>query len=392
MSKVECLESGCGETVYEQNLISHLHSSHDYSFNEAHELVSDDESTAFLSSPDVAEFEDELLLRMYETMKTIREMEKQIIQLSDQGEMPGTPHPCIGQEAVATGACLALQDDDVVTSTHRGHGHAIANGLDPRSVFAEIGGKESGVNGGRGGTMHMIDPTQGFLGQNAIVGAGASHAAGAALRLQMADDGDQIGAAFIGEGAMNQGIVPETMNIASIWNLPLLFICENNQYEVTFSWTEAIANESLPERAKGCGVSGKTINGQDVLSVYKEVTNAAEHVRNSEEPYFIECQTYRYSGHFAGEETILGDVAYRSPGELEYWRTKRDPITALASKLESADILSETEREHIDQEIREEIEEAEEFMENSEYPDDAEVMNDVYDNAEFDSFPLSTYR
>lgn len=390
MTLVDCPDEGCDRRVREPLLFDHLVERHGATYEEAHEAVAVHPSASFLSPPPVSEFDGDRLVRMYRRMRLIRDFEESVIRLGDEGEVPGSAHPCVGQEGVAVGVCEALGEDDLITSTHRGHGHLLARGLDPAAMLAEIGGRRGGTNGGKGGTMHMVDLGLGNIGQNAIVGANAPQMTGAVLQERLSG-GEAVGVAFFGEGAMNQGAAAEAMNLAAIWDLPVLFVCENNRYEVTLAWKEAIATEYLPARAEGLGVPGTTVDGQDVRRVYTAAREAVERARDGGGPYFIECQTYRFCGHFAAEDRFAG-LEYRPEGEREYWEAYRDPIASLAGAMEAAGVLSADEREAIDDEVADEVAEVEAYLRASDYPAAEDALTDVYANQDYEHFPAPGYR
>lgn len=339
----------------------------------------------------VGEYESNLLEEMYRQMAQIREFEETAQDLSNAGEIPGPVHLYLGQEAIAVGTCLALGTDDIIGSTHRGHGHVLAKGGDINQMMGELAGKETGLNRGRGGSMHMVDFSLGIFGCNAIVGASVPHVAGGVLSAKL-DGDDRIGIAFFGDGASNQGLVHETMNLAAVWDLPVIFLCENNQYAVSTHSNEATAGEHISDRAAGYGMSGETINGQNVLEVYETVTAAVEAAREDNQPRLIECETYRYSGHFAGEANLLSDRPYRSTDEIDVWEEEQDPITTFRQALLNADILSQAALDRIDDEVASQLEEAATFATESDYPDGERAFKDVYADQDYPNTPTSNYR
>ncbi|WP_227378142.1 thiamine pyrophosphate-dependent dehydrogenase E1 component subunit alpha [Haladaptatus halobius] len=338
-------------------------------------------------------FDEELLLEMYRRMQEIREFERKASELSDAGELPGAVHLYLGQEAVAVGACLALGDDDIIGSTHRGHGHVLAKGADIDEMMAEIAGKELGLNRGRGGSMHMVDFSLGIFGCNAIVGASVPHVAGGALSSKL-DGDDRVGVSFFGDGASNEGVVHETMNMAAVWDLPVVFLCENNGYAVSTPDEYAVAGDSVADRAAGYGFPSKTINGQNVLTVYEEVQKAVEGAREDSQPRLVECETLRYSGHFSGEEALswLEDRPYRPDGEVDDWKESRDPISTFREALVAAGVASEERLDEIDEEIATEIDEAAEFAVESEYPPAERAAENVYADQDYPHTPATKYR
>lgn len=335
---------------------------------------------------------DETILRqMYKRMREIREFELTAQDLSDSGEIPGPVHLYLGQEAIAVGTCLALGTEDIIGSTHRGHGHVLAKGADINKMMAELAGKETGLNNGRGGSMHMVDFSLGIFGNNAIVGASVPHVAGGVLSAKL-DGEDRVGVSFFGDGASNQGVVHETMNMAAVWDLPVVFLCENNQYAVSTPQETAVAGEKISDRAESYGMPGETIDGQNVIDVYETVKAAVENARNDSQPCLIECKTYRYTGHFSGETDLLKDRPYREDDEIETWKKERDPIETFRQALLEADVFGEDELSEIDDEVEVRLEEAAEFARESEYPDGAKAPKNTYTNQEYPNFPAAKYR
>jgi acetoin:2,6-dichlorophenolindophenol oxidoreductase subunit alpha len=304
---------------------------------------------------------------LYRTMRTIRAFEERVVVLVNANEIAGVTHEYVGEEAVATGVCAALREDDVVTSTHRGHGHLIAKGADVRRMMAELLGRVDGLNRGRGGSMHVADFAIGMLGANGIVGAGTPHAAGAAWAFQQAGT-DRIAVSFFGDGGVNQGLVLETLNLASLWHLPVLFVCENNGYAVTLSQERSTAG-SLVERAAAYGVAAESVDGMDVEAVLASTTAAVDRARSGGGPTFLECRTYRFFGHHTAERTMK--LGYRTEEEIARWR-ERDPLIVTGSRL--GDAL----RERIDNEVEGLLDEAVEFARVSARPDPSEALDFVY--------------
>lgn len=253
------------------------------------------------------------------TMWTIRRFEEAVDEMFARGLMHGTMHLSIGQEAVATGACLALRDDDQITSTHRGHGHCIAKGADLERMMAELLGKETGYCRGRGGSMHIADVATGNLGANGIVGGGIPIAAGAGLAQRLRGT-DGVVVSFFGDGAANEGAFHEGVNLAAIWDLPVVFVCENNGYGMSMSTARATRVERLATRAAGYGIPGLTVDGNDIQAVYDAVAAAATRARAGDGPTLVEVETYRWKGHSKSDKNL-----YRSREEIEEWKL-RDPI------------------------------------------------------------------
>lgn len=331
------------------------------------------------------------LVDLYELMVRIRAFERAVDALSEDGETPGNPHLCIGQEAVAAGVCGVLDADDYVGSTWRGHGHLLAKGVDDAAMLAEIAGSRDGVNGGRAGTMHMADLSVGAVGQNGIVGASASHVAGAALSATV-DGEDRVGVAFFSDGALNEGIVPETMNLAAIWDLPVVFVCENNQYAVSTPVEYSVANaENVPARAEAMGMPGRTIDGQDVVAVAEAAQEAVDHARGGDGPAFIEARTYRYSGHFAAEDDLLGDRSYRPDDEVSEWEA-RDPVGSFRDRLVEAGVAAAGELEDIETAVADDIDSARVRAAEGEHPPASAALAGVYADQDYETLPSEGYR
>ena len=312
-------------------------------------------------------------LHIYEQMVKIREFEEKANDLYMKALMPGLTHLYSGQEAVAVGVCEALRRDDYITSTHRGHGHCLAKGASVDLMFAELLGKEAGYCRGKGGSMHIADPDSGNLGANAIVGGSAGIATGAAFSAKMRGS-DQVAVCFFGEGALGQGLLYEVMNMASLWKLPVIYVCENNQYNEYTHFSEVTAGE-ITARAKAFGIYAETINGQDVQLVYEAMQKLVERARRGEGPAFLECLTYRYYGHHVGD---ISRTYYRSKEEEQEWQTTRDPLTLLAEKLIGQKLTDQSVLDHIHTDVLSEIENGVQFAINAPYPDPSEVDEDVY--------------
>lgn len=272
------------------------------------------------------------------TMWTIRRFEEAVDELFGRGLMHGTMHLSIGQEASATGGCLSLRDDDLITSTHRGHGHCIAKGADLERMMAELLAKETGYCRGRGGSMHIADVAKGNLGANGIVAGGIPIAAGAALAQQMRGV-DRVVLSFFGDGAANEGAFHEAVNLAAVWNLPVVFLCENNHYGMSMSTARAFKIERISERAAAYGIPGVTVDGNSLQDVYDEASAAVERARRGEGPTLIEAQTYRWKGHSKSDKNL-----YRSKEEIDEWKL-RDPIGRFETEIEEAGALSSQEIE-----------------------------------------------
>jgi pyruvate dehydrogenase E1 component alpha subunit len=311
----------------------------------------------------------ELALEMAERMLRIRAFETQANQLYLSAKMPGLTHLYIGEEAVAVGVCSALRRDDTITSTHRGHGHCIAKGADVRLMYCELLGKEEGYCRGKGGSMHIADHANGNLGANAIVGGSAGIATGAGFSAKALGT-DRVSICFFGEGALGQGLLYEVMNMASLWKLPVVYVCENNLYNEYTSYEDVTAG-SITARAEAFGIPAEEVDGQDVLAVYEAAARAVERARRGDGPSFLLCGTYRYQGHHVGD---VDRSYYRSKDEEERWQAARDPIALLAARL--GDASSEIER--IRERVEAEIDDAMTYALNAPYPDPSEVTSHVY--------------
>lgn len=312
-------------------------------------------------------------LHAYEQMSKIREFEEKVNELYMKALMPGLAHLYSGQEAVAVGVCEALRKDDYVTSTHRGHGHCLAKGASVDLMFAELLGKEAGYCKGKGGSMHIADPDSGNLGANAIVGGSAGIATGAAFSARMRGS-DQVAVCFFGEGALGQGLLYEVMNMASLWKLPVIYVCENNQYNEYTHFSEALAGE-VTARARAFGIHTETIDGQDVQLVNKTMRRLVERARRGEGPAFLECMTYRYYGHHVGD---INRAYYRSKEEEQEWRNTKDPLKLLADKLISQNLTDQKVLDQINADVKSEVEAGMQFAINAPFPNPMEVDQDIY--------------
>jgi len=282
------------------------------------------------------------------TMWTTRRFEEAVDDLFARGLMHGTMHLSIGQEASATGACMALRDDDAITSTHRGHGHCIGKGADLTRMMAELLAKETGYCRGRGGSMHIADVATGNLGANGIVGGGIPIAAGAALAYQLRGE-DHVVACFFGDGATNEGAFHEAVNLAAIWKLPVVFICENNKYGMSFSTEKSMAVDTIAERASAYGIPGVGVDGNDVAAVYDVVHAAVERARAGDGPTLVESVTYRHKGHSKSDKNL-----YRTREEISEWRDK-DPILQFEGVVRERGLLSDEEIQAVRTEAMEAI-------------------------------------
>lgn len=314
--------------------------------------------------------DDELVDWLY-NMMLIRRFEEEAEALSLRGKVPGGVHPAIGEEAVAVGVIRALAAGDVVTSTHRSHHHAIAKGLEPRAVMAELFGKVTGVAGGRGGSMHLADFDKGLWGSNGIVGGGLGIALGSSLgSKQMGLDRVSVG--FFGDGGANTGRVWEFINLATVWELPLVAVCENNMYAVETLSSTVTGGESIAQRASGFGLPSEQVDGQDVLAVYAATSRAVARAREGHGASFLEMLTYRYQGHNGGEI-----VTYRSDDEVDQWRSTKDPIERLQNHLVERDALSTELLDTIRQRVETTVADAITFAEESEWSDPSTASENV---------------
>ncbi len=315
----------------------------------------------------------EQYLHMYEQMAKIRAFEEQVNDLYKSARMPGLAHLYSGEEAIAVGVCEALRRDDYITSTHRGHGHCLAKGASVDRMFAELLGKEAGYCRGKGGSMHIADQDTGNLGANAIVGGSAGIATGAAFSAKRLGKG-QVAVCFFGDGALGQGLLYEVMNMASLWKLPVVYVCENNLYNEYTHNSETTAGE-ITARARAFGIHTEIVDGQDVCAVFATARALVERARRGEGPAFIECRTYRYYGHHVGD---INRAYYRSKSEEQEWLTQRDPLKILAGWLIGQKLTDAHVLDQILKEVQSEIEESVQFALDAPYPAVSEVDQDVY--------------
>lgn len=313
----------------------------------------------------------EEMLRLYETMYKIRRFEEQAGQIFSEGKIPGFLHVSIGQEACAAGALTFLRPTDTIGYTHRGHGHCIAKGADLKLMFAELFGKVNGYCKGKSGSMHIASPALGMLGANGIVGGGLPIVTGAALSAKLRNT-DDVSVALFGEGATGEGTFHESLNMAALWKLPVIYLCENNLYAEFTPKSTHMVNEFVVERAAGYKIPAVTVDGNDVLAVYEAVNEAIKRARSGEGPTFVECLTYRWSGHFVGDP-----MTYRPAEELEEWK-KRDPIPAFANYLTVTGVATGAQLEEIRNKVEVMIEEGIKFAEESPEPSPDILLQDVY--------------
>ena len=319
----------------------------------------------------LASLSNENMVDMYITMLKIRKFEEKASKLFAEGKIPGFVHLYIGEEAVATGVCSNLNEDDFITSTHRGHGHIIAKGGQLNEMMAELFGKATGYCKGKGGSMHIADASRGILGANGIVGAGHNIAVGAGITAQYKGT-DQVCICFFGDASTNQSTFHEALNLASVWKLPVVFVCENNLYGISMSQERHQAIEDVSDRAVAYNIPGVTVDGNDVFAVFEASKEAIKRARNKQGPTLIECKTYRHHGHFEGDPTT-----YRPAGELEEW-LKKDPIIRMEQFMIQNQIKTAEELEAIQADMDQQIKDAVEFAENSPLPSLESAVEDVY--------------
>ncbi|MBU8584035.1 thiamine pyrophosphate-dependent dehydrogenase E1 component subunit alpha [Bacillus paralicheniformis] len=309
---------------------------------------------------------------MYQKMLEIRYFEDRVHQLFAKGILPGFVHLYAGEEAVAAGVCAHLNDEDTITSTHRGHGHCIAKGCDLKGMMAEIYGKSAGLCKGKGGSMHIADFDKGMLGANGIVGGGFPLACGAALTAKYKKT-KNVSVCFFGDGANNQGTFHEGINLAAIWKLPVIFVAENNGYGEATPFSYASSCESIADRAAAYGIPGIRVDGKDAAAVFQAAGRAIERAKNGEGPTLIECMTYRNYGHFEGDAQ-----RYKTNDEKAVHQEEKDAIAVFKSELLAKGLMSEEEQLRIEKEVEEVVEEAVAFSEKSAYPEETELLTDVY--------------
>jgi TPP-dependent pyruvate/acetoin dehydrogenase alpha subunit len=311
--------------------------------------------------------------RMYRKMLSIRLFEEQVNDLYTRALMPGLAHLYIGEEAVAVGICEALQSDDYITSTHRGHGHCLAKGASPDRMFAELLGKEAGYCRGKGGSMHIADPATGNLGANAIVAGSVGIATGAAFSAKRLGT-NRVTVCFFGEGALGQGVLYEVMNLAQLWSLPIIYACENNLYCEYTHYSETTAGDILM-RGSAFGLHTESVDGQDVRSVHATAKRLVDRARRGSGPAFLLCNTYRYHGHHVGD---INRDYYRSKQEEQRWKIERDPIKLLRDWIIDQNLGDPQTLERIHAEVEAEIRKAVEFAIAAPYPKPEEAEQDVY--------------
>lgn len=315
--------------------------------------------------------EKDKLIEMYRKMVTIRRFEEKVSKLFAQGSIPGFVHVYIGQEAVAVGVCSALRKDDYITSTHRGHGHCIAKGGDIKRMMAELFGRVTGYCKGKGGSMHIAETEIGILGANGIVGGALPIAPGVAFAAREKGT-DRVVVCFFGDGASSQGSFHESLNISSVWKLPIVYVCENNLYANTAPFAIQMNVEHVAMKAMAYDIPETIVDGNDVLAVYKAAEDAVRRARDGKGPTLIECKTYRWHGHYEGDPEV-----YRTPDEVLQWKEK-DPLPAFKKYLTGNNIVDGSELDRIDKGIMDDVKEAVKFAEGSVEPDVTDALKDVF--------------
>jgi acetoin:2,6-dichlorophenolindophenol oxidoreductase subunit alpha len=310
----------------------------------------------------------ERLREFLREMLLIRRFEEKVEERFRAGELPGFLHVAIGQEAIAVGVCKALEDGDVIASTHRAHGHTLAKGTHPNELMAELYGKVEGCSHGYGGSMHLYDVERGNLGANAVVGGGLPAITGAALAFKMRGE-PRVAVAFFGDGATNIGTFHESLNLAQLWRVPALFVCENNHYAESTPAAQQLPIEDLEQRAVAFGMTSLKVDGQDVEAVYKATKKGLEHAREGKGPVFLLCETFRLTGHYVGDPQV-----YRPKEEVREVRAKHDPLPKLREKLE----ISDDDWEELDREVSELVEGSVEFAKNGTDPKPEDALKNVY--------------
>ena len=321
-------------------------------------------------------FSKEQILHLYREMVNIRRTEEQLAKSYQAGNIPGACHTYIGQEAVAAGVCAHLRPDDVVFSTHRGHGHALAKGVPPRQVIAELFGKATGCSRGRGGSMHLFAPEVGLMGTTGIVGPNILQATGAGYSFKLLKS-DRVSVGFFGDGAVSNGAFHEGINMAAIWDLPVIYVCENNMYATEVAFAYATKNQDVAERARSYGIPGIQVDGNDVIAIHEAARAAVERARAGHGPTLIEARTYRTRPHAEG----MRDSGYRTAEEIAEWK-QRDPITLLRDGAVTRGIAVTADFDAIDEEIRAIVADALEFATSSPFPEPETATLFIFSNSQ----------
>ena len=316
---------------------------------------------------------------LLERMMTIRMFEDTIGKLFYKGQIPGFIHLSIGQEGTSVGSCAALRDTDYIGTTHRGHGHIIAKGVDLNRMMAELFGRLDGFNRGKGGSMHVFDKSKGVLGANGIVGGGIPIVTGGALSAKL-EGKDRVAMCFFGDGASNEGTFHEALNLAAVWKLPAVYVCENNQYGEFTPLKDATAVAKISQRAAAYDIPGVTVDGNDVEVVYQAASDAVARARRGEGPTLLECMTYRWHGHFHGEEALLGSRKYRESEEIERWK-KLCPIAQYKAKLEREKVLTAEQIAALERAATDKVNAAVEFAQKSPMPKGEDALEDLFAEA-----------
>ena len=324
------------------------------------------------------------LIKLYTTMANIRNFEERGVPEAGQRRVSAALHSSVGQEAVPTGICAHLSDEDYIASTHRGHGHCIAKGVDPKRMMAELFGRSTGPNKGKGGSMHIADMSKGMLGTNGVVAASVPLAVGAALTSKLRKLG-RVAVAFFGDGGANQGVLHESMNLASVWKLPVIFCCENNQYAESTSVEYSLSTAHVADRAAGYNMPGVHVDGMDVFAVYDAAGEAVARAKAGEGPTLLECLTYRYNGHTVFDNPLT----YRTKEEEEHWRG-RDPLKLFREAVIPQGEITAEELDQIDKSAEDQMEEAIKFADESPVPDPLELYDDVYGSYPIESLKRGT--
>ena len=316
---------------------------------------------------------------LLERMMTIRAFEDTIGKLFYKGQIPGFIHLSIGQEGTSVGSCAALKDTDYIGTTHRGHGHIIAKGVDLNRMMAELFGRLDGFNRGKGGSMHVFDKSKGVLGANGIVGGGIPIVTGGALSAKL-EGKNRVAMCFFGDGASNEGTFHEALNLAAVWKLPAVYVCENNQYGEFTPLKDATAVAKISQRAAAYDIPGVTVDGNDVEVVYQVASDAVARARRGEGPTLLECMTYRWHGHFHGEEALLGNRKYRESEEIERWK-KLCPIAQYKAKLEKEKVLTAEQIAALEKGATDKVNAAVEFAQKSPMPTGENALEDLFAEA-----------
>ncbi len=329
-----------------------------------------------MMATDVQGLSNEQLLEFYRRMCVIRGFEETVAELFLQGQIPGSVHLSTGQEATAVGVCAALREGDYIVTTHRGHGHLIARGADVKRMMAEILGRKTGLCQGKGGSLHVADFSIGIIGAMGIVAGGLPVATGAGLASKMKNDG-KVAACFFGDGASNQGTFHESLNLAAAWSLPVIYVCENNLYGMTTHVAEVMSTRNVADRSAAYGIPGVVVDGNDILEVYQAAQEAVKRAASGLGPTLIECKTYRWRGHFEGEDIVFEGRMYRSQEEVDKFRTK-DPIATFRGLLLNEGKVTEDQLAAVDREVRFVIDEAVQFAKESPLPAPEDSFESVF--------------